>query len=90
MDLIDLPSTPTMWKMRLTTSIILVDLIAVPVGAELEAVARGVRGKHLALPRLALPSAPAPLRDLQTLEASDLIQYAICELPFWGIIAPVV
>jgi hypothetical protein len=70
--------------------LILVDLIAVPVGVELEAVTRGMCGKYLALPCLALPSAAAPLRDLQALEAGDLVEYAICELPFWGIIAPVV
>jgi hypothetical protein len=49
-----------------------------------------VRGEHLSFACLALLSAAAPLRDLEALEASYLVQDTVRELPFWRIVAPVV
>src|SRR5215203_520776 len=68
----------------------LVDLVAVPVRVELEAVARGMCGEHLAFPRLALPSAAAPLRDLRPLVLAELVEYAVRELALGAIVSPIV
>src|SRR5215208_1410594 len=67
-----------------------VDLVALAVFGEPEAVDGLAVGYDLPLPRLAHLAAPAPLSDLQAFVSGYLVQDAVRELSLRTFVAPVV
>ncbi len=67
-----------------------VDEIAIPRSVIGETVRRRVGGDYLPLPRLPQPAPTSPLRRLGTLELGELVEDAVREFTFWGVVSPIV
>jgi hypothetical protein len=68
----------------------LVNLVSIPGGVEPEPEAWHARGDYLSFARLPQFAPSAPLRDLEALEARDLIEYPVGELAFRTLVPAVV